>query len=195
MRQTTGILLAGGQSRRYGTPKAFAEIENTFFYEYMYQLLRSACDEVIIVTREEFVHCFTPTERVIVDVERYRGCGPLAGIYSAMRASLAERYLVLPCDMPLLEQTAIDILLEKHNQDISVVQVENRLQPLVSVWKRTMQPFIEQALEEESFSLKPLFEKHKVSYISSSTLTDNPATFLNVNTIEEDKEMRGWLKS
>lgn len=195
MQQTTGILLAGGQSRRYGTPKAFAKIDNTFFYEYVYRLLHQSCDEVVVVTREEFAHCFKPSERVIVDVEEYRGCGPLAGIYSAMRASLAEQYVVLPCDMPLLEQTAIDILLKKHSQEISVVQVENRLQPLVSVWERTMLPFIEQALKEKSFSLKPLFEKHKVTYIPSSTLTDNPATFLNVNTIEEDKEMREWLKS
>lgn len=195
MQQTTGILLAGGKSRRYGTPKAFAEINNTFFYEYIYQLLHNTCDEVIIVTREEFNHCFKRAERVIVDIEKYKGCGPLAGMYSAMIESPADQYLVLPCDMPLLEQTTIELLLEKHQQDISIVQIENRLQPLVSVWNREMLPFIERALNEEIYSLKPLFQKHKVTYVPHTALTDDPATFLNVNTKEEDEEMREWLKS
>lgn len=195
MRHTTGILLAGGKSRRYGTPKAFAKINNTYFYEYIYQLLHNTCDEVIIVTREEFIHCFNRAEHVIVDIEKYKGCGPLAGMYSAMMESLADQYLVLPCDMPLLEQTAIELLLENHQQDISIVQVDSKLQPLVSVWNREMLPFIERALNQGTYSLKPLFQKHKVTYVPHTALTDAPATFFNVNTKEEDEEMREWLKS
>src|SRR5699024_6795273 len=142
MRHTTGILLAGGKSRRYGTPKAFAEINNTYFYEYIYQLLHNTCDVVIIVTREEFIHCFNRAEHVIVDIEKYNGCGPLGGMVSAMLDSLADRYLFLPCDMPLLEHTVIELLLENHQQDISIVQVDSKFPLLGSVWNREMLPFI-----------------------------------------------------
>src|SRR5699024_11416488 len=69
------------------------------------------------------------------------------------------------------------------------------LQPLVSVWNREMLPFIERALNQGTYSLKPLFQKHKVTYVPHTALTDAPATFLNVNTKEEDEEMREWLKS
>src|SRR5690625_3603911 len=94
--RVNGILLAGGLSRRYGMPKAFAEINGEKFYEISYRILDHVCDDVTIVTRPELVEQFPRDLHVIIDDAFYRGCGPLAGIYSAMNVHKADRYVVLP---------------------------------------------------------------------------------------------------
>ena len=55
-----GILLAGGLSRRYGSPKAFAEIEGELFYERAYNALAAVCGDVIIISRPELIDHFSP---------------------------------------------------------------------------------------------------------------------------------------
>lgn len=102
MTGTVGILLAGGLSRRFGSPKAFAEIDGGLFYERTYQALEAACGHVVIVSREEFLPLFPKELDVITDLLVVAGKGPLAGIFSAMALRPAERYMVLPCDIPFI---------------------------------------------------------------------------------------------
>ena len=93
MKKRVGILLAGGLSRRYGSPKAFAEISGKKFYEIVYDTLNSVCDDVIVVTRKEFINWFPKEYHVIVDIDKFLGCGPLAGIYSAMEEIDADHFV------------------------------------------------------------------------------------------------------
>ena len=45
-----------------------------------------------------------PTEvKVVTDLAGIAGLGPLAGILSAMESVEADRYVVLPCDMPYID--------------------------------------------------------------------------------------------
>src|SRR5699024_2705154 len=155
MEKTIGILLAGGRSSRYGTEKAFADVEGISFYEASYYVLESVCDEVIIVTRKDLMHLFPPIYQVITDIDKYVGCGPLAGIYSAMMYKEAENYIVLPCDVPLIAQ----------------------------------------ALEKKQYRIRDVFETTSIMKVDGSSLTAHQEVFMNVNTLEQDKEMRKWLKS
>ena len=102
-----GIVLAGGLSRRFGSPKAFARIENEYFYERAIDALEPHCDEVVIVTRPELLDRYAPSEKVITDLPEFAGLGPLAGILSAMESVEADRYVVLPCDMPYVNAEVI----------------------------------------------------------------------------------------
>lgn len=138
MKKTVGILLAGGMSRRYGSDKAFAKINDYYFYEKAYHALEGVCDEVIIVTRKELLDLFPADYTVITDIDAYVGCGPLAGIYSAMMYREAERYVVLPCDMPLIDSHIMKQLLCRHQTEITIVEVAERLQPLISVWDKSV---------------------------------------------------------
>jgi len=195
MQKKTGILLAGGLSRRYGAPKAFAKVHGTYFYEQMYAILEATCDHVVIVTREEFINWFPENYHVIVDVEAYQGCGPLAGIYSGMDASIADAYIVLPCDMPLLRKDIIQKLYEKHQSDVTIVEVEGKLQPLVSVWNHEMMVPIQTSLDQGQYKMKTTLDRCHMAKVQDHQLTNNASAFLNINTSEEDREMREWLKS
>lgn len=195
MKSTVGILLAGGLSRRYGSPKAFATLDGAFFYEKTSAVLRAVCDEVVVVTREELLPKFPPDYHVITDIEPFVGCGPLAGIYSAMVAVEAEQYVILPCDMPLIDTMIMGKLIERHQSGITVVEVAGRLQPLVSVWNLSEREIILEALQAKRYRMQDVFDTSSIMKVDGVYLTNQLEVFMNVNTLEQDKEMREWLKS
>lgn len=183
MKQTVGILLAGGQSRRFGSPKAFADFQGQPFYQYSLEALQPFCEEIIIVARPEFLEKLPKELHVTTDLEMYAGMGPLAGILSGMEAVEAERYVVLPCDMPFMEERIIGRLLEMHQGDVSAVTVDGKRHPLVSVWQATVKPTIRQALNEGNRRVMHVQAQHNGQWIEGRLLTDSPdIVFKNVNT-------------
>jgi len=190
-----GILLAGGKSSRYGSPKAFAKLDGKMFYEIAYEHLKKICDHVIIVTRKEFIEKFPKDYHVITDLDAFSGCGPLAGIYSAMTAAEADHYVVLPCDMPLLNHFILQQLLNRHVKDVAVVVSEGYLQPLVSVWDRKVKSIARIFLESGQFKMTSLLDHLNVVPVDGNILAPSSYVFMNINTLEEDKEMRKWKES
>src|SRR5699024_747901 len=99
---TEDILLTGGMYRRFGIQKALTDCNGIPFYEYVYTSLQAVCDDIIIVTRPQLKRRFPDKYHTVVDEEVYAGCGPLAGIFTGMHQKEADQYIVLPCDMPLI---------------------------------------------------------------------------------------------
>lgn len=185
MTKGIGIVLAGGLSRRFGSPKAFAQYEGKPFFEFAVAALKPHCDEVIVVTRPELTSRMPMTYSVITDIEKYRGQGPLAGILSAMKAMPAERYVVLPCDMPYVDAEVIGSLVRAHKNPATAVISEGRYHPLVSVWSADLQPQLVESLENEQLSVMKFLSKVDVCWIEGSSLTGNEnRVFMNMNTPE-----------
>lgn len=183
MKRTAGILLAGGQSRRFGSPKPLAEYEGAPFYQYSLQALKLFCEEIVVVTRPEFVDKFPKDLCVTTDLTQFFGMGPLAGILSGMEAVKADRYIVLPCDMPFIQQRVIGRLVNEHSGDVSAVTVEGKRHPLVSIWQASAKPMIRQALIEDNRRVMHVQAQLNGQWIEGSSLTDSPElVFKNVNT-------------
>ena len=194
-KRCVGILLAGGLSRRYGSPKAFSKINGKKFYEISYEILSAICDHVVIVTRSELTHRFPKDKHVIIDIPPYSGCGPLAGIFSAMITEKADHYVVLPCDMPLLTKKIVRKLYDHHKKDITVTVVGDRLQPLVSIWDYHMVEKIKWMLDKRNFKMTEVLKLADVEYVEASQLTSSLHLLMNVNTPKEAKEARKWVPS
>lgn len=184
--KTIGIVLAGGLSRRFGSPKAFAEREGRYFYEYAVDALKPHCEAIIIVTRTEFVERFPSEFQVIVDDPSYAGYGPLAGIYSAMNASNALRYVVLPCDMPYMNESFIEQLLTYHQTDIVAVKTDDQYHPLVSILRRTVLEHLESTLKEHELRVVPFFNQMKAKWVNARLLDhDFEYRLKNINHQED----------
>lgn len=181
--KTVGILLAGGASRRFGSPKMFAKHEGKEFYRYSWEALKPYCDTVAVVARPEFLHRFPNKLRKLTDIEPFEGQGPLAGILSAMESIEADRYIVLPCDMPFITPDVVGRLLGAHSQDITAVSVEGKRHPLVSVWQAGTAPSIRRALGEGSRRVMDVQAAHDVRWVEGRRLSDTPEkSFKNINT-------------
>ena len=97
----TGILLAGGGSRRFGSPKALARLATETLAERAWRLLGEVCDERIAVGRVEGL----PFPALADE-----GTGPVAAIAAGLRNATHDVALVIPVDMPLLTGEALRVL-------------------------------------------------------------------------------------
>jgi molybdenum cofactor guanylyltransferase len=93
----TGILLVGGASSRFGSPKELAAYEGETLAERAWRLLGEACDERLAVGRGGLPD---------------PGTGPVAAIAAGLRAATHELTVVIPVDMPLLTPDALRLLAE-----------------------------------------------------------------------------------
>lgn len=88
----TGILLAGGESRRFGSPKADAFLDGETLRDRAWRLLGEACDERVLVGPGG------------IDDPR---TGPVAAIAAGLRAATHDVAVVIPVDMPRLTVAAL----------------------------------------------------------------------------------------
>ena len=97
----TGILLVGGASSRFGSPKAFARFEGEPLAERAWRVLGEVCDERIAVGDGEGLP-FPALED--------EGTGPVAAIAAGLRNATQDVAVVVPVDMPLLTGEALRLL-------------------------------------------------------------------------------------
>ncbi|MCM3755957.1 molybdenum cofactor guanylyltransferase [Sporosarcina aquimarina] len=175
-----GIVLAGGQSRRYGSPKAFATHNGKCFYEYAIAALTPHCKQVVVVARPEDVNRFPSTWHVVTDLQEFAGQGPLAGVLTGMNTIQSEWYAVLPCDVPFADDSIIRELMN-HRTGYTAVAIEEvgKLHPLLSIWSKEAEPMIRSSLEMGNRSVRPLIQ-HWVD--GQALLGKKPSLFVNVNS-------------
>ena len=181
--KTVGVVLAGGLSRRFGSPKAFAKIGEESFYRRAVDALSPYCETVIIVTRPELIDRYPAGLEIIEDLPEYAGFGPLAGILSAMEFVEADRYAVLPCDMPYVDEHIIGQLVKLYEQDVTAVVANGRHHSLISIWNREVKNALHNALTKKQLSVMQLLEKLDVFWVVGNALVENEENvFKNMNT-------------
>ena len=181
--KTVGILLAGGQSRRFGSPKAFATWNEKYFYEWSYVALEKVCDYVIIITREELLSLFPKNLPLATDDSRFLGYGPLAGIYAGMDTIEADQYVILPCDMPFITRDELkQLALIPSTADIKAVKQGEIFHPLVSIWSSSLKEKLYQSLMAKQLSVMQFISNVSTEWILADQISDQPEmVFQNIN--------------
>ena len=101
MEELGAVIVAGGASRRMGTPKARLLLNGVP----LLQIAVDACAEcaaIVVVGPGEFADLVTPDPRVSFTREEPTGSGPAAGLVAGLEAlpSDADAVQVLACDLP-----------------------------------------------------------------------------------------------
>ena len=98
-RSLTGVLLVGGASERFGSPKALARIDGRTLAEIAWETL-AFCDERIAVGKEaDGLDLPFP---VLDDGTETRA--PIAGVVAGLRAAANDLCVVLPVDVPRISR-------------------------------------------------------------------------------------------
>jgi molybdopterin-guanine dinucleotide biosynthesis protein A len=170
-RALTGVLLVGGASTRFGSPKALAQFDGETLAERAWRLLGEACDERIAVGKRD--DGLELPFYVLDDGTDVRA--PIAGVVAGLRAAKHDLSVVIPVDVPLLTAAALHELAAAC-RDVAMPPSG----PLPGAYRRTALLELERALADERFGLWAAIAGLDVAIVELDA-----ALLVNVNTPDD----------
>jgi len=185
---TTGIVLAGGWSRRMGQDKSRLPFGDTTLLTWVVRRVAQACAPVIVVARaaSDYPDCGA---RVIGD--HRPGEGPLAGLAAGLVAAETAYAAVVPCDLPFIEPALLQGLSAlAPGWDAVVPVVDGRAQPLCAVYSREVVSVVENMLERgeravHQLKMQPGVRVRQVLEEELGAWDPGRLSFVNINLPED----------
>ncbi len=192
MAPLNGLVLAGGKSVRMGQDKASLPWHGKPQHHYMADLLGNFCQDVFISVRAEPEADPSLPYRYLAD--RFPGKAQYGAILTALQFNPAAAWLVVACDLPLLDRETLDYLVRHRNPLALATSLESpadRLpEPLVCIWEpRSREVLLERMAQGFTCPRKVLLNSQPVHIIQAP---DGEA-LLNVNTPREAELATGIL--
>lgn len=140
----TGIVLAGGRSRRFGRDKAVLPWGDGDLLGVIVSRLATVCDEVLVAVGDRAVAVPSGARGV---ADAFVDAGPLAGIHAGLLAARHPVAFVTACDMPFVAPAAVPFLMELMvGYDAAVPRVAGRWAPLFACYSTSCLPAMEHLL-------------------------------------------------
>lgn len=180
-----GVVLAGGQSSRYGQPKMFELFEGHPLYKKsLISLQKNQLEPLIIATNASLRSHFAE-ENVQWIIEKQPHQGPLFALQNIMvNFPDVEWFFVVASDMPFINAEFVQTMLTLIDDrfDAIVPTQDARLQPLAAIYRRSALPNANQLVEQNKRSMKALLEQLQVCYVPFEL---ESSTFININTQQD----------
>ncbi|HEX4373855.1 MAG TPA: NTP transferase domain-containing protein [Puia sp.] len=132
-----GLVLAGGKSVRMGRDKSTIAWHGKEQQYYLADLLKSFCAAVFISRRGEVQNEKDLYYKILVD--SYTGIGPYGAILSAFRSQPDVAWLVVACDLPLIDKNILSYLLENRDETKIATTFKSPFdglpEPLITIWE------------------------------------------------------------
>jgi len=176
-----GIILAGGESKRMGSSKAFLPFGDVNFIEAIMAALSPLTSAIHIIGKDPELDDLG-AERHIDLIEN---AGPLSGLYTGLAASTTEWNLVLSCDVPLITTALLQKLVSAANPQVDVVLFEAKgyQSPLVALYHKRCLPIIENALQHGERRLRMVLQSLLLKIIHLEG--EEAEQIQNINTKED----------
>lgn len=177
-----GVLLAGGHSRRFGRDKAGIEIDGQVLLARIFAVINSVCEQVFVSVRADQIDEVLRKDYALI-VDEQPELGPAAGILAAHAHNPAAAWLVVACDMPLLDEASIRRLIESRRVAKDATSYRNPLdggpEPLCAIWEpATLERFRKRAESGGGLSPRDMLDDARIELIAP---TDD-RVLANVNT-------------
>lgn len=182
-----GMVLAGGRSRRMKQDKSLIEYYGMPQRDYTFEQLHKCLGEVFMSCRPEQGATMMLEYPLVVDT--FLNLGPLGAILSAFRQDPNSAWLVVACDLPLLDAKTIDYLL-KHRNPAAIATAfqspENEFpEPLIAIWEPKSYSILLRFLAQGFSCPRKVLINSPVELLKAP----DPLVLLNANTPEEALEI------
>ncbi|MGB5499883.1 MAG: NTP transferase domain-containing protein [Maribacter sp.] len=182
-----GLVLSGGKSTRMGADKGLIAYHGIPQREYLYQMLEKICDKTFMSIRKEQEAEIASTFNTIVDENVFKG--PFNGILSAHKKYPDVAWLVLACDLPLIDEKSLSALIEARKDGANATafaQKENPLpEPLCAIWEPQTLEAAVTYLEEGNGSCPRKFLINNNTHL---VIPENAQVLMNANSEVEYRE-------
>ena len=172
-----GWILVGGQSRRMGADKAMLRIEESqpLALVATAQLRLAGLQVSLVGDPVKYASLGLP---VVPDLRP--GCGPLAGIESALTATASDWNLIVACDLPSIRWELLSQLFDWTDGADAVIprHADSKLEPLCALYHRRALPVVQGALDAGTRRVTDAIGNLTLRYLP---VADDRA-FCNLNT-------------
>jgi molybdopterin-guanine dinucleotide biosynthesis protein A len=180
----SGILLAGGESRRMGRiNKALLQVRGRTIIERSAEILQQLFPEVLVITNspDDFSFLGLPMYGDI-----YPGRGSLGGLYTGLSLCSGQWGFLAACDMPFLNGAIVEYLISlRREADVIIPRLPGGLEPLHALYAKECLPHIRELLASGDLKIIDFLKKVKVREVLEEELSPYDPEFrftMNVNT-------------
>ena len=194
--EVTGILLAGGESRRMGEDKRYLVVGKQTLLERGLSVLRPIFQDVLVVIAQDS-HPLNVDTRVVRDL--VPDCGSLGGLYTGLMQATTPWVFTVACDMPFLDHAVISQFTSRRSiADIVMAKLATRLHPMHALYGKRCLPVMEKMIHSQQLKIQEIVldASIRVQYITEADLlTIDPfgRSFYNVNTPADLETARSLL--
>lgn len=186
-----GLVLAGGKSERMGFDKGSVNWHGKEQRYHVADMLKPFCKEVFISCRQDQQQGMNGLYQYLTDT--FTGLGPYGGILSALREQPDSAWLVVACDLPLVNDETLQYLIANRNSASIATAYQSAFdgfpEPLITIWEPKSYPVL------LSFLAQGYSCPRKVLINSDITLLNapDPKALTNVNTPDELEKVKRVL--
>jgi molybdopterin-guanine dinucleotide biosynthesis protein A len=158
---------------------------------YMADMLSTFCSDVYLSCRAEQKQTFDTKYPTLEDT--FTGLGPFGAILSAFRHDPNSAWLIVACDLPLLDRLALQYLVD--NRDASAVatayknEAEGFPEPLITIWEPKAYPRLLNYLSQGYSCPRKVLINSNIKLLQAI----DSAALTNVNTPEELEQVKEQL--
>ncbi|MGC8864482.1 MAG: molybdenum cofactor guanylyltransferase [Bacteroidales bacterium] len=178
----TGVLLAGGQSRRMGFPKGKLVFRDRTLAERALHILESTCAEVWVSSSHSDYNDLTP----YILTDAFNNAGPLGGIYSSLKVASYPQVFFIPLDLPFISDSHVRYIIKAaEGVKIPVIPVhaDGKLEPLCGVYPTSILSTVLELLVNKQFKVLDLLQITGFKALPVENFPEyHEQLFFNVNT-------------
>lgn len=175
-----GLVLAGGKSVRMGHDKGAVNFHGQQQRYYMAELLKPYCSQVALSCRAEQAGEIDSAYKVLEDT--FINLGPYGAILSAFRENPNDAFLVVACDLPLMDDATLQHLVANRNPSAVATAFKSGFddfpEPLITIWEPKSYPVLLAWLAQGYSCPRKVLINSDINLIHAP----NPDALTNVNT-------------
>ena len=191
----TGVILAGGLSKRYGQNKAFLEFDGARLIDRITAEMKTIFRRVVVITNRKADYEYL---EVPVFEDLIKGLGPLGGIFTGLMTISDQAGFFVPCDMPFFSKQLVRYMVDiKDNHAAVVASGATGIEPLHAIYSQSCLDPIRTLISAQRYQVRLFFEQVPVRYVTLHEISRFIApgkAFLNINTPEEFARIQSLLR-
>jgi molybdopterin-guanine dinucleotide biosynthesis protein A len=194
----TGLIMAGGKSRRLGQDKRFLMLGGKSSLQRVLDAYQNLFDEILIVADS---HKPFQSVRVRVVEDLIPGAATLGGLYTGLFHAAGDRVFAGAVDMPCLSPATIKIVLEHAERgDIIIPELNGKLQPMHAVYSKACLPYLKELIDRSRLKVQdlcaiPQLRVHRLPQSMFEAVDPELRSFFNINMPEDLAVARRWFEA
>ncbi len=194
-----GVILAGGQSKRFGEDKTIAKLGNKTLLDHIISKIEKNFNEILIIENKEKI--FRNKKNIFSTKDVIEGyLGPLVGVLSAMEwiKSNKKNYnwiATFPCDTPFFNQNLIDKIKNfpiNSSKKLFFLKSGSKRHNIFGLWSLELKDILFKDISNGHRKVEEWANKIGPEIIEINE--ENDYNFLNINTKEDLEEAKRKFK-